>query len=1082
MIRYILLSIFGAILNLTAATYYVATNGNNANPGTIGSPFLTIQKGADVAVAGDTVKVGVGSYNESVWPDTANGSNGLPITFDGQNLASVKSWIFGHPYHNLINFTVTGGATVFGGAAFIGQNASHIVISNNVFDAAFNTNITPLIKWSGPDAIPFGTAGSDNLLISNVFKNVRGEMFFRLYGDRNVISGNQLLNSDFADFFQISGRSNYIVGNTLSNLFYSGLNENHADILQIFGNAGGSLFGSRGHLFESNIVVKAEYLSQLGNLTDDSNTNVTDLTIRNNIFVGIAAKASIAMPNVWVYNNFFYQCATNLENGGPLLIFTDSGAIGKGNGGRVFNNIFIDCGPAGTTNSGGTYFSTTLTDVLSDYNYVSKTTANSTYGAVKIDPSHRAIGDPGGWDVSDWWEPHGYNGVYNSSSPLLANLFSTSFSPENYRLGFGSPLIGKGLYLTNFTTDIRGISRGTVNWDIGPYQSDFNSIPSQINGRLIRAYSTVASGAITIWWPTNTYRLSLNIAKRIYTNNPSAWTAFSSSLFTTTNISAGSFTDTAVTNGIHYEYELSQVTSTNYANSDGFQYTDFEYISTGYQVPLKDARGNVILLIATNIAAGISTELTQLRNDLWGDGYKIYEHLAITSEVTAANWKTNITAIKAMITNDFNLNTNADWFLFIIGHVPIPYSGLASPGSHTDNLGANPADWYWVDNIESSWTDSTVNNSTADFSSNWNTPGDGKFDPTFVPNVPKMKVSRIDFANLPAFSLTETQLLQQYLNRNHQWRHKQFTVRDLSMIYTNGRPNEAHNRSSSIFGSYEANVDHVSWLDKSTNFINSYLLAFKAGSGHYDVDGVSPVQLGTIQDFRDKHLYTVYPAMFGSYYGNWDGLQNSNIVLWAPLATTGYTIATYYCSDMVPIDSSSMGEPIGQELFSMAANKLIGYPKCYSPYWRGAFLILEEWNVYNSLLGDGTIKLQNVFPPSNFIAVNSGSDVVLTWTTSVDSNIQGYHVYRSGTNDLNNLARLTTNPVTSTGYTNTGAASGHYTYSVRAVKLEQDTSNRSFYNASQGIFADNSGGSSPTIPEGSRLTSPFTFRSATIVR
>jgi hypothetical protein len=38
-------------------TYYVATNGLDANPGTIGSPFRTIQKGVNSAVAGDLVKV-----------------------------------------------------------------------------------------------------------------------------------------------------------------------------------------------------------------------------------------------------------------------------------------------------------------------------------------------------------------------------------------------------------------------------------------------------------------------------------------------------------------------------------------------------------------------------------------------------------------------------------------------------------------------------------------------------------------------------------------------------------------------------------------------------------------------------------------------------------------------------------------------------------------------------------------------------------------------------------------------------------------------------------------------------------------
>jgi len=38
-----------------ATEYYVAPTGSDSNPGTQASPFATLQKGADTAVAGDTV-------------------------------------------------------------------------------------------------------------------------------------------------------------------------------------------------------------------------------------------------------------------------------------------------------------------------------------------------------------------------------------------------------------------------------------------------------------------------------------------------------------------------------------------------------------------------------------------------------------------------------------------------------------------------------------------------------------------------------------------------------------------------------------------------------------------------------------------------------------------------------------------------------------------------------------------------------------------------------------------------------------------------------------------------------------------
>jgi hypothetical protein len=45
-----------------AANYFVATSGNDTNPGTLDRPFATLQRGASVAVAGDTVYVRGGVY------------------------------------------------------------------------------------------------------------------------------------------------------------------------------------------------------------------------------------------------------------------------------------------------------------------------------------------------------------------------------------------------------------------------------------------------------------------------------------------------------------------------------------------------------------------------------------------------------------------------------------------------------------------------------------------------------------------------------------------------------------------------------------------------------------------------------------------------------------------------------------------------------------------------------------------------------------------------------------------------------------------------------------------------------------
>jgi hypothetical protein len=65
------------------ATYYVSPSGNDANPGTSGSPWQTIGKATATVVAGDSVTVKAGTYNEYVVNSTS-GTPSSPITFTGE--------------------------------------------------------------------------------------------------------------------------------------------------------------------------------------------------------------------------------------------------------------------------------------------------------------------------------------------------------------------------------------------------------------------------------------------------------------------------------------------------------------------------------------------------------------------------------------------------------------------------------------------------------------------------------------------------------------------------------------------------------------------------------------------------------------------------------------------------------------------------------------------------------------------------------------------------------------------------------------------------------------------------------------
>ena len=68
-----------------AANYYVSTTGSDTTGnGSLSNPYKTIQKGANVAQAGDNVYVRGGTYRETVTV-AHSGSSGSPITFQPYN-------------------------------------------------------------------------------------------------------------------------------------------------------------------------------------------------------------------------------------------------------------------------------------------------------------------------------------------------------------------------------------------------------------------------------------------------------------------------------------------------------------------------------------------------------------------------------------------------------------------------------------------------------------------------------------------------------------------------------------------------------------------------------------------------------------------------------------------------------------------------------------------------------------------------------------------------------------------------------------------------------------------------------------
>jgi len=146
---------------ITGRTFYVATNGNDANAGTQAAPFKTINKGAKMLAKGDTLLVRGGIYNENVLINAnggyASGEPNNPITvkaFPGET-PIVRAVASG----NMTAFTVEGpslritdwvidGITVGGTSAAMGyliSGVKSVTVKNCRLDTTYNSNTLGMV-------------------------------------------------------------------------------------------------------------------------------------------------------------------------------------------------------------------------------------------------------------------------------------------------------------------------------------------------------------------------------------------------------------------------------------------------------------------------------------------------------------------------------------------------------------------------------------------------------------------------------------------------------------------------------------------------------------------------------------------------------------------------------------------------------------------------------------------------------------------------------------------------------------------------------------------------------------------------
>jgi len=127
-----------------------------------------------------------------------------------------------------------------------------------------------------------------------------------------------------------------------------------------------------------------------------------------------------------------------------------------------------------------------------------------------------------------------------------------------------------------------------------------------------------------------------------------------------------SFVDNNVVVNVAYEYRVRR--------SGGG--TGYGYLRTGINVPATDMhyRGKMVLLVEDSLGAQLGNEIAQLESDLIGDGWYPLR-MDVNRNQTPAS-------VRSLVVSAYNADPANVKAVYILGHVPVPYSGNLRPDGH----------------------------------------------------------------------------------------------------------------------------------------------------------------------------------------------------------------------------------------------------------------------------------------------------------------------------------------------------------------------------------------------------------------
>lgn len=931
----------------------------------------------------------------------------------------------------------------YGYAGVSTSGASNITIRNCTFDKCddgiraygnsqtISNNTLTQCRQIGINSISGGTSpsyGNNNLIENNVItdcaiypglgKSNWGYFGLSCTGTNNVVRGNRLTN---IGYIALSFSGNCLVENNVIN--------NACYILS--DGAGIAFDNTDGAIVRNNIV-----LSTLGNV-ESCATN----------FTGCDPKGKgIYFGNVSNRNNLIEGNTVAYCNGAG--IWFDHTMVSLGNritGNTLFGNSLYQFGVSDYSNYNGPGAASPYAvssypgQEVSDNIFYSNSAAQKTMYHINRWFS--------GVDFAEF-NNNKYVNPWDTVSIQVWNIAGNGAN-QNYSLSQWRTVRGDDLLSTNFpylpqstssdhvlalnsASSTQSIALPAGTWkDLGGtvYQSSIqlDALKSKVLYRMVEPPPTPVQAPP----PTPSTNVSLLVQASASTNSITlSWTSYSTATgytvhrklksasswgtaLATLSGTASQYVDNSPLTNTYYEYRVTRTASVG---------TAYGYVASAIQLAPVEYRGKIVLVVDNTFTSSLAQQLTELQNDLRMDGWGVIR-IDVARTDSPASVRTQIQTI-------YNQDPTGVKSVLLFGHVPVYRSGNIAPDGHSSIPWA--CDAYYGE-MNSSWTSSQ----------------------TTLPSDVELEVGRIDMFNLPAFGISEQQLLSNYLTKLHDYKTRQISAQSRMLIQdnfnyvANPMAETSYRTGGPLVGA--ANVVTIPAYN-NPNFVSrmseGWLWGYFSGGGSYNsADGI-----GSTTSFTTNQNNAIFNMSFGSYFGNWDCSSsvpnwnnNTNNLLRAVIASGQALTNVWAGQPNWFFHHMGLGDPIGYSTKTSINNRTSS--STYSPQ-NGGWLGQGYTTVHLGLMGDPSLRMSYLAPPSGLTISQNGANLTFSWTASPQT-VDGYYLYQ-----ITGGVPTRVHPTLIVGTTITGAftTAPGTEYMVRAAKMESNFSG-SFNNLSLGTLA-----------------------------